>query len=92
MYIAFLDNYWKKCDEVALDDTAAGATGRGGAAGERPIGMPDDRGVVGKHPIGMPGVARSKHGACAQIGVGEKLQRSGGMIIRNLYNQLPHRS
>ena len=53
-----------------MDDTV-GATG-GGVAGKRPVGMRHERGVVGKHPVGMPGVARCKHGVCAQIGVGAK--------------------
>ena len=47
-----------------MDDTVD-ATGRGGVAGDRPIGMRDERGVVGKHPIGMSGV-------CARIGVRAK--------------------
>ena len=69
IYIVFLDN-GKKCDEVALGDMV-GATGRGGVAGERPIGMRYESGVVGKHcPIGILGVDRCKHGVCAQIGVG----------------------
>ena len=71
--IAVLDNR-KECDEVALADTV-GATGRGGVAGNRPIGMRYESGVVGKHPIGMPGVARCKHGACGQIRSLQKLQR-----------------
>ena len=69
IYIAFLDN-GKKCDEVALGGTV-GAAGRGGVAGERPIGMQYESGVLGKHcPIGIPGVDRCKHGVCGQIGVG----------------------
>ena len=86
MYIAFLDNR-KKCDEVALDGTF-GATGRGGVAGERPIGMRDVRGVVGEHPIGMAGVARCKHGVCARLRVGAKAS-AVDFSQANLDSQLP---
>ena len=54
-----------------MDDTV-GATGRGGVAGDRPIGMCDERRVVGKYPIRMPRVARCKHGVCTLIRVGAK--------------------
>ena len=85
LYIAFLDDR-KKCNEVALDDTV-GATGRGGVAGEGPIGMRDERGVVGKHPIGKAGAARCKHGVCGQIGVGAKAS-AVEFSQANLHSQL----
>ena len=52
-----------------MDDKVV-ATGRGGVAGERPIGMRYGPGVVGKHPIEISGVACCKHDVCARVGVG----------------------
>ena len=66
-------------------DGTVGANGRGGVAGERPIGMQDERGVVGKHPIGMPGVARCEHDVCAQIAIASAVEFSQA----NLHSQLP---
>ena len=73
-----------------MGDTV-GATGRGGGAGNRPIRMRYKPGVLGKHPIAMPGVARFKHGVCAQIGVGVKAS-TVEFSQANLYSQLPLRS
>ena len=86
MHIASPEN-WRECDEIALDDMA-GATGRGRVAGERPIGMRDERRIVGKHPIGMHGVARCKHGVCGQIGVGAN-SSAVEFCRANLHSQLP---
>ena len=75
-----------------MDDTV-GATGRGGVAGERPIGMRNKPGVgvVGKHPIGIPEVARCKHGVCAQIGVSAKVS-TVEFSQASIHSQLPLRA
>ena len=58
-----------------------GATGRGRVAGDRPIGMRDERGFVGKHPIEM----RDERGVAGKHPIGmPELHTVNTMYVRKL--------